>query len=550
VNGMIPAAALAVLLLPAGAARGPAPATKAAERPRVFLDTTCVPSAGRTLAVAAGGDLQDALDGARPGDVITLEAGATFRGPFTLPRKPGAGWIVIRTAASDTDLPPPGTRVDPSDARLMPKLEAASGSVVQTAPGAHHYRFIGIEIRPKSGTFLYNLVLLGGTQATLEQQPDHIIFDRCYLHGDPQKGTRRGIALNSRSTAVIDSWLSDFKEVGADSQAIAGWNGPGPFKIVGNHLEGAGENVIFGGTAPSIRDLVPSDIEIRLNHFFKPMAWKAGDASYEGTPWTVKNLFELKNARRVLVENNLLENNWVNAQNGFGILLTVRTELDAAPWAVVEDVIFTDNVVRRTASGVNILGIDDSSASGSGRTRSVEITNNLFSGIGAPDLGGAGTLFQILNGATGLTIEHNTAFHTGSIVAADMAPSRGLVFQNNIVEHNEYGVFGSGKGSGLAALDSYFPGYVFRRNVITGNPNARRYPSDNFSPPSLAAVGFADYAGGDYRLAASSPYRGAGTDGADPGARFDLLSGTAGAPPARPAGRGAARRPGGSDNDE
>ena len=33
--------------------------------------------------------------------------------------------------------------------------------------------------------------------------------------------------MNSRSTAVIDSYLSDFKEVGADSQAIAGWNGPG-----------------------------------------------------------------------------------------------------------------------------------------------------------------------------------------------------------------------------------------------------------------------------------------------------------------------------------
>ena len=46
------------------------------------------------------------------------------------------------------------------------------------------------------------------------------------------KGTRRGIALNSGATAVIDSHLADFKEVGADSQAIAGWNGPGPFKIV------------------------------------------------------------------------------------------------------------------------------------------------------------------------------------------------------------------------------------------------------------------------------------------------------------------------------
>jgi len=532
------AACLAVLLLPPGArrpaelrgSRGAAPALRAAESPRVFLDTAYAPPPGRTLTVPAGGDLQSALDGARPGDVIALEAGATFGGPFTLPAKTGSEWIVLRTSAADIALPPPGTRVDPSQARLMPKLEASSGSVIRTAPGAHHYRFIGLEIRPAPGAFLNNLVLLGGGETSIESLPDHFIFDRCYLHGDPQKGARRGIALNSRSTAVIDSWLADFKEVGADSQAIAGWNGAGPFKIVNNHLEGAGENVMFGGTPPTIANLVPSDIEIRDNHFYKPLAWMAGDPAYEGTQWSVKNIFELKNARRVLVEHNLLENNWVNAQNGFGVLFTVRTELDAAPWAVVEDVIFTDNVVRHTACGVNILGIDDSSASGSGRTRFIEISNNLFADVGAPGLGGPGTLFQILNGAAGLTVDHNTAFHTGSIISADMAPSTGLVFQNNIVEHNEYGVFGSGRGTGLPALDYYFPGFVFRRNVLIGTPFPRLYPPDNFFPASVTAVGFVDYAGGDDRLSDSSPYRKAASDGTDPGADFSRLPGVRGAP--------------------
>ena len=544
------AAVLAVLLLPAGGPGRPAPrgaaghrsATGPAERPRVYVDTTYVPAPGKTVAVAAGGDLQDALDRAAPGDVITLEAGAVYRGPFTLPRKPGSAWIIVRTGAADTDLPPPGARVDPSFARVMPKLEAASGPVIQTAPGAHHYRFIGIEMRPAPGAFLYNLVLLGRSETAVEQLPDHFIFDRCYLHGDPEKGARRGIALNSRSTAVIDSWLADFKEAGNDSQAIGCWNGAGPFKIANNHLEGAGENVIFGGTPPSILDLVPSDIEIRNNHLYKPMSWKEGDPSYGGTRWTVKNLFELKNARRVLVDHNLLENNWAAAQNGFGILFTVRTELDAAPWAVVADVIFTNNVVRHTAAGVNILGIDDTSATRGGRTLRVEITNNLFADVGAPELAGPGTLFQILNGAAGVTIEHNTAFHTGSIISADMEPSSGLVFRDNIVEHNEYGVFGSGKGSGLPVLEYYFPGFVFRRNVVVGNPYPRQYPPDNFYPPSLAAVGFVDYSGGDYRLDGSSPYRKAASDGADPGADFDLLPGVRGAPVPEPSGVRRSRR--------
>jgi len=50
------------------------------ELPRVFLDTTLVPPTGKIIAVARGGDVQAALNAAQPGDVITLEAGATFTG--------------------------------------------------------------------------------------------------------------------------------------------------------------------------------------------------------------------------------------------------------------------------------------------------------------------------------------------------------------------------------------------------------------------------------------------------------------------------------------
>src|SRR5690606_28378953 len=110
----------------------------------------------------------------------------------------------------------------------------------------------------------------------------------------------RCVALNSASTAVIDSWLSECHGKGFDSQAIAGWNGSGPYKIVNNHLAGAGENLMFGGADPSIPNGLPEDIEIRRNHFIKPPEWKG--------VWTVKNLIELKLGRRVLIEGNVFEN--------------------------------------------------------------------------------------------------------------------------------------------------------------------------------------------------------------------------------------------------
>lgn len=519
--GLARSVVAALCLMTANGVVEPSSATSTPGLPRFHVDTTYVPPSGRTIAVRAGGNFQSALNSAQPGDVIKLEAGATFVGPFTLPNKSSSGWITVRTSAPDDSLPPPGTRIDPSYAKVMSKLVAASGSAIVTAAGAHHYRFIGIEIQPREGTFLYNLVQLGSNERSLEQLPHHIIFDRCYLHGDPKKGTRRGIALNGKSLAVIDSYISDFKEAGADSQAIAGWAGSGPFKIVNNYLEGAGENVIFGGADPVIPNLVPSDIEIRGNYFYKPLSWKIGEPGYAGTPWTIKNLFELKNARRVIVEGNLFEHNWVHGQSGFAIQLTVRNQDGNAPWSVVEDVTFINNIARHTGSGINILGWDDNRPSQ--QTRRILIRNNLFEDVGGARWGGGGILFQLLNGTSDVVVEHNTAFHTGHIIAANAPPHKGFVYRNNIASHNQYGVGGDGTfGNPLLTLATYFPGALFKKNVIVGG-NAAQYPSENFFPFSLDSVKFMNRSAGDYRLSASSPFKNVAAEGKDVGVDFDAL---------------------------
>ncbi len=493
--------------------------------PRVFIDTRYVAPTGRTIAVAAGGDVQAALNTAQPGDVITLAAGATYTGNFTLPVKSGTGWITVRTSTPEGTLPAPGTRVSPANAGQMPKVVSTnSDPVVRTAAGAHHYRFIGIEFKTGAGHYIDTLIELGtGNDTSVTALPHDIIFDRCYVHGDPTVGSKRGIGLNGGATAVIDSYFADWKGQGEDTQAIAGWNGTGPFKLVNNYLEAAGENFIYGGADPKISNQVAADIEIRRNYFNKPVSWNLNNrATYAGKLWSVKNLLELKNARRVVVDGNLFEHVWEESQAGYAILLTPRNQEGTAPWSVVEDVTITNNIVRHAKAGVQFLGWDYDHPSQ--QLKRVLIKNNLFDDVGAPTWGtdGDGRLFQPEDGAAYVTIEHNTAFQTGAIIAAGGKPHTGWYYRNNLTLNGLYGVIGTGTSSGLNTLNTYFPGIVFAGNVIVGG-DAGSYPAGNYFPASTSEVGFVNASGGNYRLSSTSPYRNAGTDGKDIGVDFAAL---------------------------
>lgn len=106
-------------------------------------------------------------------------------------------------------------------------------------------------------------------------------------------------------------------------------------------------------------NLVPSDIEFSDNYCSKPLSWRMGDPSYAGFPWLVKNVFELKNAQRVLVARNVFEYAWTMGQTGIPILFTVRNQDGKAPWSTVQDVTFASNIVRHANGGVNVLGTDN-----------------------------------------------------------------------------------------------------------------------------------------------------------------------------------------------
>lgn len=440
-------------------------------------------------------------------------------GPFTLPNKTsGSGWIYI-VSSKLANLPPAGSRAKPSDAVNMPKIVASSsgGNTIRTATGAHHYRFIGIEFAPVAGNFLYNNIQIGNAETSIGNLPNNIVFDRCYIHGDPSLGGRRGVAMNGIHIAVIDSHISNFMESGADSQALWATNTPGPIKIANNYLEGAGENVMFGGSDPSITNIIPSDIEIRRNHFFKPLSWI-------GSSWVVKNLLEFKSAQRVLVEGNTFENNWAAAQAGWSLVITPRNQDGNCPMCATRDITVRLNKWINLGNGINILGKDDIHTSAG--TERISINNNVFQVTGLNSSQGRFLLLLGTGTTSGyprdVTINHNTVFQPSHLVYAAYPTINNFDFINNLANIGGGLSGANGEGTGTTMLNKIFSNYTVTKNALIGGSESQ-YPANNYFPTDIAAVGFVNYSGGNYRLSTSSPYKNAGTDGKDLGADIDAI---------------------------
>ena len=548
-----------------------------AELPRVYVNSSMAstPAPGARTMVRAGANLEQALKNAHCGDTLLLQAGATFTGNYNLPAKAcdAQHWIVIRTSAPDSALPPEGKRISPCYAgvatlpgrpsfpcatptRAMARLVASSVGPIILANGSNHYRLgPGLEItRPTNSSTYVNLVAPSGNV-------NHIVIDRNWIHGVPIYDTTRGVMLSGITYAsVVESYLTDFHcaaVIGTcvDSQAVAGGTGSHPqgvWKIHNNFLEGAAETILFGGVINN--SVTPADIEISNNHMFKPLTWMPGQPGFVGRPnsdatrcvttrgycpFVVKNLIELKNAQRVLLEGNILEHSWAGfTQHGHAILVNgMNPANNTLSHISVMDVTVRYNRTSHTASvfslanpGPNNLPV--------GR---ISIHDNVFDDVSSKYQNGDTTgafagVYSYCSSTTcgngDIFVNHNTELITQptkwfAVVGAASGPIPNWTYKNNIVSINAGPAILNSGSSGcadntidnVAKLVECFSPYAMNDNVLIGGSGT--WPPGNYLLASPTAVRFVNYNnanGGDYRLLSTSPYHNAGTDGKDLGA--------------------------------
>lgn len=413
--------------------------------------------------------LQEQINAASSGAVLTLPDNSEYVGNFVINKALSiAGNAKIRTPNADPAL----LVTKGSGAVSLAGLDAARPLQICTTSGW-----------PEVG----DIVRYGEyTISAIADLPAGLKMNYVSIFGQPGQKIQRGLAANGLNVDIANTRISEIHYgapgAAADSQAIGVWNSPGPFKIYDSYLEAAGENIMFGGALPSIQGVIPSDIDMKRCRFVKPTAWMG--------VYAVKNLFELKNARRVSVDGCQFENCWVDAQAGYAILFTVRSEDGAAPWTTLEDVSFTNNTIKNVPAGFQLIGLDVKPSQQGSRLR---IANNLIQ-FGA-GLGFNGRLVQMQQ-FNGVTFENNEANppHSHLVMSGQDSSglpllNQGLVYRNNLLTFGDYGVFCDGD----APYTTYAPDGLISNNYIYGPniPAARKLPGNSYfdSRPTTIPTG-------------------------------------------------------------
>jgi hypothetical protein len=305
---------------------------------------------------------------------------------------------------------------------------------------------------------------------------DRLKIRKCALKGSIS-GQHRGIYVRSADVTVTDTEITGCYKMGQEAQAIAGWACVKRLTVERCLLEGAGENFILGGADCAEAD-IPEDIVIRGCKLYKPTAWR-------NMGYVVKNILELKNARRVLIEDNVLENVWVEGQTGFALVLTPRNQDGTAPWSTVEDVTFRRNTVRHMAAGIQLLGSDYTHPSQ--LMKRVIIEDNIFEDISAA-WGNNGRVVQSSHGGEDIVFRRNTFSGPGneinSFLTFEGAPLTRFIYEGNTAPEGWYAIKADDTAIGTPTLDKYAPGYTWTANTVVRSIASNNYPY----PPGTTVV--------------------------------------------------------------
>lgn len=417
--------------------------------------------------------------------------------------------------------------------------------------------FCGWGLVPKNLTFQKNLVTkdlawrnplidtVTGVSATAQATGGTLTAGTYYYKIQARRDVAGGTA-RSTSSAEVSATI----EAGVTTGSItitwnAGTSAADVYRVYGR--SSGGENIYFTINAPTTTFTDTGG------------AGTSGAVpTTAGTTWNIKNLFELKDMDTALIEGNIFDGSWLDAQQGYGILFTGSNSGSSTtktnPSTGDSNITFRNNIVRNVASALQITSHDQASSTTyaiSRRATNISFTNNLIYDSGRDFTNQSQPVIQInapgsadsapREGAKDVVISHNTLLFSGSngflIVPLGVGgvdyKLENFTFTNNIMRRGTYGMRyvrspGGTQAEGTTSWDMMqMATSIFSKNVMQG-ATCSLYPgglASNYCPSETTLQSnFVNFANDDYHLAPTSSWIGAGTDGQDIGANVNTIT--------------------------
>jgi hypothetical protein len=196
----------------------------------------------------------------------------------------------------------------------------------------------------------------------------------------------------------------------------------------------------------------------------------------------------------VLIEGNVIDNTWADAQVGYAILFKATNQDGGAPWSTTQDVTMRYNKIWRVAAAWNIAAHPEQYPVTSPAARFL-IYDNVVDSVNVGQFTGPGVGLQVLGDVADLIFAHNTTTNPSGnqAVLFDGFPNTRFVYHSNLTSAGAYGIFGSAWGDGTPAINHYAPSALYANIALVGNLNCSRYPATTLclaAWPTVYPAGF------------------------------------------------------------
>ncbi len=382
-----------------------------------------------------------AAAGVSTNQAIYISPGTTCVGNYSLPVNTGTGWIVVRTAAPDSSLPPEGVRIDSTYSSVMPTVSAlaAYGNVLSGCfyvnSTTSNWRFVGLQWTAQTGQHDLMGMIYG--------QTTNMIFDRNIFFANGGNGDYVGpaaIIANGVSTWICNNSISIIVPgslaVGIDITAAQG------ILVDNNYIDAPGisvfaqENALTGANAPQ-----GSDYQITRNLF----SWDSGFVNNSIT----RQHLEFKAGNRILINGNTFTSEWTGGQTGGysnAIALNPRNGGNTKSFDNhLSDMTITNNDFQLVPGGIGLWGSENNLVVVDvPATTRVVIQNNIMYGINGfyakTPFAASGAAFELRGALEDVLIDHNTIYGNRGVYPEifgwTAGPGAGIRFTNNILPAN------------------------------------------------------------------------------------------------------------------